>query len=136
MGSFSNDLEKKILDHVFGGGNDNYTAASPLYVALSTASPLENGSGMAEPSAGAYVRKASYSGDWESAATPGGTIQNTATITFVTATGSWGIITSFALYDAVTSGNMLMYGDLSASKTVANGDIARFGIGAFDVSLG
>ena len=135
MGSFSNYLEGKLLDHIFGGGNDNYTAASPLYLALSTASPLENGSGVTEPSGGAYARKATYSGDWEAAATPAGTIQNAATITFTTATADWGTIVSFAAYDDPTAGNMLMYGDLSASKTVSNLDTARFGTGAFDVSL-
>ena len=43
MAGFSDYLEDKVLDHVFGGSA--YTAPSPLYVALFTAAPSDPGGG-------------------------------------------------------------------------------------------
>ena len=130
MSGFSNFLEASILNYIFSG-----TAASPIYLGLSTADPTDTAAGIAEPAGGAYARKASYSANWEAAATPGGTIQNAATFTYEVATANWGKITHSFVSDAVTSGNMLMHGALTASKTVASADTARFGIGDIDISL-
>jgi len=57
-------------------------------------------------------------------------------ITFPTASGSWGTITHFALFDALTTGNMLMSGALTASQAITTNQIARFAIGALDITLG
>ena len=46
MGSFSNYWENKILNHIFG--KSSYTPPA-IYVGLSTADPLDNASGLAEP---------------------------------------------------------------------------------------
>ena len=43
MAGFSDYLETKVLDHVFGG--TSYTAPTTLYVALYTAAPTDTGSG-------------------------------------------------------------------------------------------
>jgi hypothetical protein len=130
MGSFSNYLENKLLDHLFGKAS--YTSPT-IYVGLSTADPLDDGSGLAEPSGNGYARVQTAAADWNAAVN--GLIDNANDITFPQATGSWGTITHFALFDAATGGNMLAHGALSQSKAINNGDTAKFAAGALDVSL-
>jgi hypothetical protein len=130
MGSFSDYWENEILDHVFGKGS--YTPPT-IYVALSTADPTDDGSGLSEPSGNAYARKQTSAGDWNAAS--GGALDNANEIAFNEATGSWGTITHFALMDAASGGNMLAHGPLSQSKTVGTGDTAKFAAGDLDVSL-
>ena len=130
MGSFSNYLENELLDHVFGKGS--YTPPT-IYVALSTANPLDDGSGLSEPSGNGYSRVQTSGTDWNAAS--GGSIDNAGEITFAEATGSWGTITHFALMDAASGGNMLVHGALGASKSIGSGDTAKFAAGDLDVSL-
>jgi hypothetical protein len=131
MGSFGNYLETEILDHIFGKGT--YTPPTNIFIALSTTDPTDTGSGISEPSGGSYARKSTAPADWDAAAS--GALDNANAITFVEATGSWGTISHFALYDALTSGNMLAHGALTTSKIIDNGDVASFATGDLDVSL-
>ncbi len=131
MGGFSDYWENKILDHIFGKGS--YTPPT-IYVGLSTIDPTDDGSGLAEPSGNGYARTQTSASDWNAASN--GSLDNASDITFALATGSWGTITHFALFDAVTAGNMLAHGVLSQSKTIGNSDTARFQAGDLDISLG
>jgi len=131
MGSFSNYLENKLLDHVFM--KTAFSQPTYIYVALSTADPGEDGSGISEPSGNGYARVQTSGDDWNAAAN--GHIDNANDITFPEATGDWGTITHFALFDAATDGNMLAYGSLSQSKTIGSGDTAKFKAGDLDVTL-
>lgn len=130
MGSFSDYLENELLDHVFGKGS--YTPPT-IYVALSTANPLDDGSGLAEPSGNGYVRAQTSGTDWNAASS--GFIDNAGAIEFNEATGNWGSITHFALMDAASGGNLLVHGALSMSKSIGTGDTAEFAAGDLDVSL-
>jgi len=122
MGSFSNYAENKVLDHIVG--KTSFTMPTNIYVALSTADPTDAGSGIAEPSGNGYARKQTVAANWNAAAN--GSISNAQDIQFDQATGSWGTITHFALFDALTDGNMLAHGSLGTSKTITNGDTAKF----------
>jgi len=128
--SFSNYWENEILDHLFGKGT--YTPPT-IYVGLSTADPGDDGSGLAEPSGNGYARVETSAADWNTAS--GGALDNANDITFPEATGSWGTITHFALFDAATGGNMLAEGALSASKAIDAGDTAKFAAGDLVCSL-
>jgi len=130
MGSFSDYWENEILDHVFGKGS---YAPPTIYVALSTADPTDDGSGMAEPSGNGYARVQTQASDWNAAS--GGSLDNANDITLPEATGNWGTISHFALFDAASGGNMLAHGALSESKSVGTGDTAKFASGDLDVSL-
>ncbi len=130
MGSFSDHWENEILDHLFGKGS--YTPPT-IYVGLSTADPGDDGTGLSEPSGNGYARVATAAADWSAAS--GGALDNANAIEFAEATGSWGTVTHFALFDAATSGNLLAHGSLTPSKTIASGDTARFQAGDLDVSL-
>jgi hypothetical protein len=131
MGSFGDFWENEILDHVFGKGT--YTPPTNIFVALSTADPTDSGGSIAEPSGGSYARKSTAPADWDTAVS--GALDNANAITFVEATGSWGTISHFALYDALTGGNMLAHGTLTTPKIIDNGDVASFTAGDLDVSL-
>jgi len=130
MGSFSDYLESELLDHLFGKGS--YTPPT-IYVALSTANPLDDGSGLAEPSGNNYARVQTAATDWNAASS--GFIDNAAVIGFNEATGNWGNITHFALMDAASGGNLLVHGALSTSKSIGTGDTAEFAAGDLGVSL-
>lgn len=133
MGSFSDFLENELLDHVLG--NAAYAAPSTVYVALSTADPLDTGAGMAEPSGFAYARQPVTNNltNWPAAA--GGAKANANLVAFPEATGSWGTITHFAIFDAITSGNMLMHGSLTVAKAIASGDVLQFPATSIAVTL-
>lgn len=125
--SFSDFLELEVLDHVFGGAA--YTAPATLYLALFTAAPSDAGGGT-EVSGGSYARTAITFGTSAS-----GTIASNAAVEFPAATAAWGTITHAAIFDASTAGNMLDWGALTTSKTIASGDIFRVQSGEYTISL-
>jgi len=124
--SFSNYLETKVLDHVFGA--TAYTAPATLYVGLYTATPNDAGGGT-EVSGTAYERQSA------AFTTSGDTTSNTAAIEFPTAGSNWGTVTHVGVFDASTSGNLLVYGTLATSKLVESGDVFRIPAGDLDISL-
>lgn len=116
MGSLSDYSELELLDHVF---NAAYTAAATVYLGLSTADPTDDASGLAEPSGNGYIRKAITFG----AAASRKVIQSGA-VTFDEATGSWGTISHWGVFDAESAGNMLAHGAFAASKAIVSGNTA------------
>jgi hypothetical protein len=122
--SKSDYAENKINELLVG---KTAFATPTAYVALFTAAPSDSGGGT-EVTGGSYARKSTAGADW--AASSGGSIQNANAITFVTATGSWGTVTHFGVFDALTTGNLLFWAVLTASKTVGSGDTASFAAGA------
>ena len=130
MGSFTDYWENEILDHIFSKGS--YTPPA-ICVGLSTADPLDDASGLAEPSGNGYTRVQTSASHWNAAS--GGSLDNASDITFDQATGSWGTITHFVLFDAATGGNMLAHGALSQSRAIEGSDTAIFEAGDLDISL-
>ncbi len=130
MGSFNNYTEAKVLDHIVGKTSFTMPTA---YVGLSTADPTDDASGLAEPSGNNYVRITTSGSDWDAAS--GGATSNAAALTFPEASGSWGTVTHFALFDASSGGNMLCHGTLDASRNIVSGETPRFAIGEFDITL-
>jgi len=128
--TFADYLENKVLDHILG--KTAYTMPT-VYVGLSTADPLDDASGLAEPLGGGYARVATTGATWNAAAV--GSASNAAAITFPQATASWGTVTHFALFDAATAGNMIASGALTVSKAIGNGDTAKFDIGQLTTTL-
>ena len=114
MGKISTFLANELLDHVF---NAAYTPAATVYLGLSTANPTDDGSGLAEPSGNAYARQAITLG-----AASARRVTQSGDVTFPQATGAWGTITHWAIFDASSAGNMLAHGALVASKSVVTGN--------------
>jgi len=124
--SFTNYLETELLDHVFAG--NSYTSPSTVYVGLFTAAPGEAGGGT-EVSGGSYLRRTG------SFSVSGNLATTTAAIEFPTATAPWGTVTHIGIFDASSSGNMLAYASLTASKTIDSGDVFRIPAGDIDIYL-
>ena len=129
MAGFSDYLEDKVLEHVFGG--NAYTAPSTLYVALYTSAPSDTGGGT-EVSGGGYVRKTAT---FTVSGTNPTTASNTGAVEYPTATANYGTVTSVGIFDALSGGNLLAYANLTASKVVSTGDVFRFNAGDLDVTL-
>tara|TARA_R100001463_G_scaffold94567_1_gene149104 strand:- start:424 stop:816 length:393 start_codon:yes stop_codon:yes gene_type:complete len=129
MAGFSDYLEDKVLDHVFGG--NAYTAPSTLYVALYTVAPTDTGGGT-EVSGGGYVRKTAT---FNVSGTNPTTASNTAAIEYPTATANYGTVVAVGIFDASSSGNLLAYANLTTSKVVSTGDVFRFNTGDLDITL-
>jgi hypothetical protein len=122
--SFSNYYELYVLDLLLN---------KTLFVGLSTADPGEDGSGLAEPSGNAYARVTLPKSYWNDAS--GGSKDNGTVIEFTQATGSWGTITHVCLFDAITSGNLLLSGALDTPVAIVSGDIFRFPITTLAITL-
>ena len=122
--SATNITEDAILDWLYR----NVTPATigTVYLALFTGNPGETGSYTDEVTGGAYIRQAVVFG-----APTGGTVSNTGVITFPVATADWGIITHFAIINAVTGtvDKMLTYGALGSTETILTGNQLQIAIG-------
>jgi hypothetical protein len=143
MAGFSDYAEAALLSQLFR--NTALATPATVYVSLHTADPTDAGTGT-EVSGGSYARVSCTTGTSTTgvgsvftAPAPQGTanrIANASAITFPAPTGNWGTVGWFAVWDAATTGNMLLYGALSVSRTINSGDSApSFAIGALTVDL-
>jgi hypothetical protein len=126
MSSFSDYLENKVLAHVFGA--TAYTAPSTIYLALYTVAPTDTGGGT-EVSGGSYARQSC------AFTVSGNLASNTSAVEWPVATATWGTVVAVGVFDASTSGNLLAYGNLTASKSIASGDVFRIPTGDLDITL-
>lgn len=126
MGSKSDYLENKILDHVLK--NTAYTSPAAVYMGLFTATPSDAGGGT-EVSGFNYGRTAITFGSAAS-----GSSTNSADVVFPTPSGSWGAVTSFGVFDAATNGNLLYWGALSQTESPISGNIVKFLAGAITIT--
>lgn len=126
MSALSDYLENEILDHILGTGA--YTMPATVYVGLSTGSFNDDNSGT-ELTGNNYAREAISFG-----AAASGVASNDAAVEFNAATGSWGTVSHFGIFDALTSGNLLIHGALTASKVIETGDILKIAIGDMDIT--
>ena len=135
-GTFSDELENKLLDHAFGGGD--YTREATLHFGLSSTDPGDDGQTATEPSTGSYARVAKTNNATNFPAASAGAKSNGTAITFPTATGSWGALGYFVVWKHSTNhaaADFIGGGSLAASKTIDSGDTAEFAIGDFDITL-
>lgn len=129
--AMSDYLENKLADHLFR--TTTFTQPTTVAVALYTAAPGETGGGT-EVTGGSYARVSNnpLNSNWNgthgnttgASSGTGGVVSNAGTLTFPTPSANWGTITHMALLDNTSGGNFLVYGALTASKTVNNGDPA------------
>ena len=127
--ALSDYLEDKLLKHTFA--NTAFTTPGTVYLALYTAAPSDTGGGT-EVSGGSYAR---ISCAFSVSGTDPCTATNSSAAEFATATGTWGAVGWVGLHDASSSGNLLAWAALTASKTVSSGDVFRFDQGDLDITL-
>ena len=124
--AFSNYLAGEILDDVFSG--NAYSPPGTFYLALYTSAPTASGGGT-ELSGNGYARQT------VAFTTTAQQSSNTAAVEFPTATADWGTIVAVGVFDASTSGNLLAFGNLTASKSIVSGDVLRVPAGDLDINL-
>jgi len=119
--SYSNDLETKVMNHLFGLAS--WTAPSGLFVSLHTADPGETGA--SEVSGNGYARVSAGIGasNWTITAQ---TVTNDNALTFTGPTpAAWGTITHFGISDASVAGNFVGGAALTSSRSsVINVDLS------------
>lgn len=136
--SFSNYMAQALLNSAFGKtSNFGALASAPtMYVALFTTIPGEDGTGGTEVSGNGYNRVSTAAGDWNAATSADpSVVDNANAVTFPEATGAWGNVVAFGLYDAATTGNYLGGNSLNVAKSPTSGDTPSFAAGELDVSL-
>jgi len=129
-------MERKLLDHIMGQAE--YTRPSYLYMGLSTTAFTDSDSASAasakEPSGNAYYRvqvnnKIFYDHTNDD-------LRNTSSIDWAEATGLWGSIGYWGIFDGSTStDDLVMHGSFSAATTVSSGDQFRISTGAFEINF-
>lgn len=130
-GSKTDAFEARLLDHIFkGGATPALGALSTVYVALYTAVPSDSATGT-EVSGSSYARQPVAAAAW----TRSGTTQvaNNAEIAFPAVTTTGYTVVGWAIWDAVTAGNQLYWGDCT-STTMNVGDVPRFAANALVIS--
>lgn len=124
-GNISNYLENKLLDHFLG--TTTYTKPTTVYLALYTVAPSDTGGGT-EVTGGSYARQvAAFS------AASSGTTSNSSNIDFSNMPAC--TVVGIGIHDALTSGNLLVWGTLTANKSLDAGDTLRIASGDLDISI-
>jgi hypothetical protein len=124
--SASNYLEDKILNATLVNGQSY--AAGNVYAALYSVAPTES-------TAGTELTGSNYSRQQVTFSVSSGVAASTANVTFGAASADWSTAVSWAITDAVSTGNILYYGALSPTQTVLNGDSLTFESGDITVSI-
>ena len=144
MANMSDYLENILTDHLFR--SRTFTKPTTIGVALYTTAPTDAGGGGVEVSGNNYSRATFTPGDsnWRgthgtttgNSSGTGGVSSNAVQIAFPTPSATWGTVVAFALFDAASGGNMLMWNNLTVSKTINQGDGVVFVDGQLQVTAG
>jgi hypothetical protein len=142
MAAMSDYLENQIVDHIFRTAS--FTKPTNVYIGLFTAAPSDSGGGT-EVTGGSYAREGgaplntlwngTHGNTTGASSGTGGLTDNAADVTFTTATAAWGTVTHIGVFDAVTGGNLLIHGILTASKVIGDTDTFKINAGDFDITL-
>ena len=124
-GNLTNYLENKLLDHFLGTAT--YTKPTDVYIGLYTVAPSDSSSGT-EVSGGSYARQAAT---FSSAS--GGATSNSSNIDFTNMPAC--TVVAIGISDALSSGNLLLWGTLSSNKSLDSGDTLRISSGDLDISI-
>jgi len=127
MAAMSDFLENALINATLR--DTTYTSPADVYVGLFTTDPTDDGSGT-EVSGGSYARTIATF-----AAPSNGASSTDADVQFPQATGNWGTVTHFGIFDALTTGNLLYHGALTSSKTIETGDVFKIATGNLTVTL-
>lgn len=142
--ALTNYAENAVIDRMMRA-QSTPAFATNWYVALFTSACSDSAAGT-EVAGNNYGRAllaaslANWAGTQSAGSTvassgTGGQTSNNSSITFATPSATWGTVTHWGLYDAVTAGNMWICAPLALSKTINNGDTVSFAAGALTVAV-
>jgi hypothetical protein len=127
MATISTYLANALLDATLK--NTTYTSPAKAYLALYTDNPGADNSGT-EVSGNNYSRT-----EIAFASASSGATSNSASTVTAIASGSWGTVTHFGVFDASTSGNLLYFGELTASRAIGSGGAGYVAAGELDIAI-
>lgn len=129
--SFSDYLENFVLDVIF---SKQAWVAPTIWLGLSRIDPGDDGSFLDEPPAAfGYTRLETSAVDWNNSS--GGELTNASEFSFAVASGSWGVITHFVLFDELVSWAYLLCGLLTIPLQVNTATRPVFSPGDLKVKL-
>ncbi len=137
MSQATDYLEESVLNAIASLGavdlaDGTVTAGTGGFIGLFTAAPNDTGGGT-ECAGGSYARFPVTAAGFGAAA--GGAITNAAEFKWADATADWGTVTHIGLFDAVTTGNLIVYGSLTSSVAINNGDIFKIPASGFTIQM-
>ena len=136
MAILTDSMERKLLDHIIGKAE--YTRPGTLHMGLSTTAFTDSDSASAayakEPSGNAYARiQVDYRIRYNHTNQD---LRNTSSIDWAEATGAWGDIEYWGIFDgSASTANLVMHGSFSAATTVSSGDQFRIATGDFEINF-
>ena len=124
--SYTDYTEDKVQDHIHGGSA--FTQPAAQYLALFSDATSDAGGGT-ELTGNGYARQSiTFS------ASASGLSTNSNTVTFTASGGDWSAATHAAVFDAITTGNMLEHNSIT-SVTVLDSSNLVYGAGDIDSTL-
>ena len=125
MSGFSTYLSQRLISATLGSaggsGGSAYTPPTAVYLALFTADPTDDNVTTNEASGAWYARQSI--GSFSVPTGTGNSTSNNNQVSFPAVTGSAITITHWAMYDALTSGNLLYSDTIGTAKTFNVGDV-------------
>lgn len=136
MSALTTYLANRIARHNFG--RQTYSAPTNWYLGLFTSAPGVGGGGT-EVSGGSYARLSINNTQtvpfmWNHPNSDG-VVSNAFELVFPVATANWGTITHWALFEAISGGNMNFFGMVTPSKLIQTGDQFTVAIGELEFTF-
>jgi|WetSurSiteA1Bulk_404760.scaffolds.fasta_scaffold00605_9 hypothetical protein len=132
IGTMTDYLENKLINHLLL--NTNYSSPAAAYLALYTATPSDIRTGtevISTVSASSYTRQ-NISGNMT---VSGSYAYNSTKITFPEAMSDWGTILGVGIMDAATSGCILFWGKMNNTITINTGEVFSINPGMLSIGL-
>lgn len=129
MGSLTDYAEARVLNHIF---NATQAVGGTVHLALYTVAPTDSTAGTEVANANNYARRPITLG-----APSARRVTQSAQVDFNAASGAWGTVVAWGISDSAThgAGNLLAYGDFSASFSPINGNTPRVASGQVWVQI-
>lgn len=105
---------------------------SEYYIGLSSTAPDIGGGNVTEPLSNSGYKRVKLENLSEPA---DGVITNKQAISFDESTANWGTMSHFVIYDAIESGNLLMYDTLSTPRNVEAATIVTIKANSLTLTL-
>jgi len=135
---YSNILRRDVQRHIWGKAG-SLPLGTNFWVTLSTADPGQNGQSIAEPVGNGYAAVATVPADWSDPSLANPSVMNNANIVdFGTATGPWGLLTHYAVWNHATlraEANFMGQKALTTSMSPVATNPVSFPIGAIVINL-
>ena len=132
MSDMTDYTETALVDHLMSEGVRALTSPAVLALKLHVGSPSDTGAANEVPNTFSYARQAMVFG-----AASAGVTATTDSQVFTASGGNWGDIDFISIADSLThgAGNNLVWGAMTVTRTVNDGDTLTFAIGAITVTF-